>query len=124
MRNPPGFGIDLKQPMDGFGLVPRRLAHALGGASRRRAEKHLHVLRSQDAQDRIHNRRLADAGTAGDDENLRGKRQLDRLLLAFGECESRFGREPVNRLGGVDLGPGGFSARQAAEMRSAIPFSA
>ena len=73
--------------MDGFRLVPRRLAHALGGASRRRAEQHLHMLRFQDAQDRIHNRGLADARAAGDDEDFRAKRQLDRLFLTFGERE-------------------------------------
>ena len=107
-----GLGIDLKQPMDRLRLVPRRLAHALGGASRRRAEKHLHILRFQDAQDRIHNRRLADARAAGDDENFRAKRELDRLLLTVGEREGRFGREPVDRLGGVDLRPGRLSGRE------------
>ncbi len=101
--------IDLKQPMDGFRFVPRRLAHALGGASRRRAEEHLDMLRLQDAQDRIHNGGLADAGTSGDDEYLRAERQLDRLFLAFGEREGRFAREPSECLGGIDFWPRRFS---------------
>ena len=84
----PRLRIDLQKPMDGFGLLPGRLAHALRGASRGRAEQHVHLLRLQNAQDRVHNRRLADTWTARDDENLGLKCQLDRLLLAVGEEES------------------------------------
>ena len=117
------FGIDLQQPVNGLGLLPRCLAHALGGAARRRAQKHLHLLRPQDAQDRVHDGGLADARPAGDDEHLRGKSEFNRLALTFGEREFRFGGEPIDRLVGVDLRPGRLSGRQR-EMRPAIAFSA
>ena len=106
------LGIGLKQPVDGLGLLPRCLAHAFGGAARRRAQKHLHVLGPQNAQDRVHDGGLADARPAGDDEHLRGKGEFNRLLLTFCEREIRFGCEPGNRFFGIDLRPGGLSGRQ------------
>src|SRR5947207_9575425 len=40
---------------------------------------------AQNAEQRIDQRRLADTGTAGDDQHLRAERDADRFLLAVGE---------------------------------------
>jgi hypothetical protein len=55
--------------------MPGGLGHALGGAAGGRAEQQLHALGRQDAQDRVDDRGLADAGAAGDDHDLGRERQ-------------------------------------------------
>ena len=45
-----------------------RLGHALGGAAGRRAKQQVHALGRENAQDRVDDGRLADAGPAGDDQ--------------------------------------------------------
>ena len=85
-----------------------RLGHPLGGAAGRRAEQQLHVLGGQDAQDRVDDGRLADAGPAGDDQHLGQQRQLDRRFLAVGEREA-----------GLLLDPGRAPCRHRSAARAA-----
>ena len=88
------LGVDLQQAMDGLGLDARRLGHALGGAAGRRAKQQLHALGREDAQDRIDDRRLADARAAGDHQHLGRQRQPDRRLLAVGKLQAGLASRP------------------------------
>jgi hypothetical protein len=47
------LGVDLEQSMDGLGLEPRGLVHALGRAAGRGAQQKSHVLRGEDSQDGV-----------------------------------------------------------------------
>ena len=84
---PAGLGIDLQQPMDRLGLDARRFGHALGGAARGGAEQQFHALGRENLQDRVDDRRLADARAAGDHQRLRHQRQPDRGPLTVGELQ-------------------------------------
>src|SRR5262249_33457095 len=76
------LGIDLEQPVDGLGFKTGRLGHALGGAPGRSAQQKPCALCGQNAEDGIDERCLADAGPAGDDQDLGGERQHDCLALS------------------------------------------
>ena len=69
--------------MNGFGLQPGGFRQAFRRPAGRGAEKAFHLLGSQDLQNRVHQRRLADAGAAGDDGGAAGQNGLQRLPLAW-----------------------------------------
>ena len=98
--------VDLKQPVDGLCLEPCRLAHALGGAARRGAEKQPHALCREHPQDRLDDGGLADTRPAGNDEHLGPQRQADRGLLALGKLQTAALLDPRQGLVRVDPGPG------------------
>ena len=70
-------GIDLEQAMDGLRLDAGLLRHPFGGASGRRAEQDFDALGGENAQNGVEQRRLADAGTAGDHRDFGAERHLD-----------------------------------------------
>ena len=53
--------VDLEETVDGLGLNARRFGHAFGRAARGRAKQQSHALGREDLEDRIDDRRLADA---------------------------------------------------------------
>jgi len=92
--NPPSCGSY-------FGRA-RRFAHALGGAPRRRRQQHLAILGLQDLDDAVDDGGFADARTAGDDGEFRGKGFHDGLLLRLGQLHPGFFLDPVEGLEQVD----------------------
>ena len=69
----------------------RGLREPLRRPSGRGAEQALHSLGTQDHQDRVHQRRLAHAWSAGDDYDPVPGNRFQRLALGGGE---RFARPP------------------------------
>ena len=60
----------------------RGLSESLRRPSSRGAQQALNTLRTQDHQDRVHQRRLAHARSAGDDYDPIAENRLQRLALA------------------------------------------
>ena len=104
-------GVDLEQAVDRLRLEPGGLAHPLGGAPGRRAQQDIDALGGQDAQDRVDDRRLADARSAGDDGNLRGERRAYRIGLAGRQGEPGLALHPGQGLVRVDVGPWEIAGR-------------
>ena len=75
-------GVRLEQAVNRPGLKSGGLAQALGSAAGRRAQHHVHVLGDQDAQDAVHEGRLAYPRTAGHDHDLRHQGQANGVGLA------------------------------------------
>ena len=75
-------GIGFQQPMDRLRLAAGALRQPLRRPAGRRGQRDVDALDHQDLQDRVDQRRLADAGTAGDDEDLGNKRPPDPRTLA------------------------------------------
>ena len=98
--------------MDGFGLQPRGLGHALGGPAGGSAELEAQLLGRQDAQDRIDHSGLAHPGPTGDHQHLAGQGQGHRLLLAGGQLQAEALLHPGQGLGRVDRTPGRLPLRQ------------
>ena len=119
-----GLGIDLQQPVNGLGLEPGRLGHALGGAAGRRAQQQLHALRGENAQDRVDDRGLADAGAAGDDQDLGRQRKPDRRFWLGGQFKADPLLDPGQRLVGSIAAPGQRAVARVASSRSAMACSA
>ena len=63
-------GVDLQQAVNRLRLQPGGLAYPLGGAPGRRAQQDIDALGGQHAQDRVDDRRLADAGAPGNHRDL------------------------------------------------------
>ena len=108
---PAGARIDLQQAMDRSGLEPARLAHPLrrppgGGRAQDR-----YPLGGEDGEDCPHDRRLADAGPAGDHQQLRGKGKADRLALALGERHADSPLDPGDGFFRLDRRPGQRAGR-------------
>src|SRR5580704_14112180 len=97
--------VCLEQPMNRLGLKAGGLGHALGCAAGRGAKEQVDALRSENAQDRIDEGRLADSWAAGNDEHLRQQSQADCLGLTAGEREASLGLDPGECLMRVDVGP-------------------
>jgi len=76
-----GLGVELKQAVDGFGLVARGFGQALGRAPGGGAEDDPPALAGVDSHDPPDQRRLVRSGAAGDDEHLLVQRGPDGLLL-------------------------------------------
>ena len=72
-----------KQAVDGLRLLAAQLAHALGGAPRRRAEQHVQPHALKERYDAAHARRLARARPAGQDQQLLLRGQLHGLPLQW-----------------------------------------
>ena len=98
--------VDLQEPVDGLGLQPGLLGHALSRASRRSRQRHLDALGDQHAQDRVEQRRLADARTTRHHGHLGAEHQLQSLPLRGRQGLARAALDPGNGLVEVDLGPG------------------
>ena len=88
--------------MDGLGLDAGRPRQALGGAACGSAQQTAHFLCPQDEQDGVHERRLADPGTAREDERPAGQRVTKRDLLAGGKLLSRLALAPGHGFVHVD----------------------
>ena len=71
----------------------------------RRTQQDIDALGGQDAQDRVDDRRLADARPAGDDGDLRGERRAYRVGLAGRQGEPGLALHPGQGLARVDVGP-------------------
>ena len=84
---------------------PVDLGEALGGAAGRRAQQRAHALGHQDLQDGLQHGGLADAGPAGEDQQLRAQRQRHRRALLVGERDPVLRAGPGERLVGVDRRP-------------------
>ena len=93
------------------GLKSGGLAQPLGSAAGRRAQHHVHVLGDQDAQDAVHEGRLAYPRTAGHDHDLRHQGQANGVGLAFSQRQAGALLDPGQRLAGVDLRPWGPALR-------------
>ena len=100
-----GSGIDLEQAVDGLRLEAGGLAHPLRGPPGRRAQQNVDALGRQDTQDRVDDRRLADARPAGDHRDLRGERRPDGIGLAGRQGKPGSPFRPRQRLVGIDPGP-------------------
>ena len=98
--------VDLQQAVDGLGLDPGLLGHALGRPSRGSRQRHPDALGDEQAQDRVEQRRLADTGTTGHHRDLGGEHQLQSLALRGRQGLARAALHPGNGLVEVDLGPG------------------
>ena len=79
----------------------------------RRAQQDIDALGGQDAQDRVDDRRLADARSAGDDGDLRGERRAYRIGLAGRQGETGLPFHPGQGLARVDVGPWEFAGRDS-----------
>ena len=91
--------------MDGLRLDSGLLGHALGGAAGGRRQQNFRPLGGDDPQDGVEQRRLADAGAAGDDRNLRPEDHRDRGALRRGQRLAGLLLDPWNCLVGVDRRP-------------------
>src|SRR6202023_3774323 len=80
------------------------------------------AFRYKDLQQRINQRRLADARAAGDDQNVGDQRRAQGLLLAIGEHQPGARLHPRDRSVGVNRRPGRSSARQRLELLGDLPF--
>ena len=98
--------VNLQQAVDGLGLDPGLLGHALGRASCGSRQRHPDALGDEQAQDRIEQRRLADTGSTRHHRDLGGKNQLQSLPLRGRQGLARTALDPGNGLVEVDLGPG------------------
>jgi len=99
-----GERVELEQTVDGLGLAPGHLGQALGRPARGRGQHALQVLGLEDLEDAPHERGLADAGPAGDDQQLVPAGLAHGLLLAFGEAQPQAFFDPGHGLFEVDLG--------------------
>ena len=104
-------------------------------AARGRAEQQPHALGRKDLEDRIDDRRLADARAPGDHQRLGGQRLPDLRLLTVGKLQPtalldpRYGRrfvdpwpgEPAARLHRDDAGGGTFRGVVASSLRRRRP---
>ena len=97
--------------MDRLRLQPGGLAHPLGRAPGRRTQQDIDTLGGQDAQDRVDDRRLADARPTGDDRYLRGERHPDRIGLTRRQGEPGLPLRPGQGLVRVDIRPGELASR-------------
>ena len=116
--------IGFQQPVDGLRLDPGLLGHALGGAARRRGEQNFRPLGGENAQDGVEQRRLADAGAAGDHRDLGAQNHLDRGALGRRQRLARLLLDPGNGLVDVDRSARAATPRPSARRRSAMPRSA
>jgi hypothetical protein len=82
---PPSCGINFEQAMNRLRFQARGLREPLRRPSGWGAQQALHALGTQDHQDRVHQRRLTHARSAGDDDYTVGHNRFQRLALAGGE---------------------------------------
>jgi len=111
----PGFRIGFEQAVNGLGLDPRLLAHALGGAAGGRCEQKAHSLGRENAQDGVEQCGFTDAGAAGDHSRFGIENHADRGALRRGESLARALLDPWNGLVDIDRRPGRRAAYQGAQ---------
>ena len=116
--------VDLQQAVDGLGLDPGLLGHALGRAACGSRQEHPHAFGDEHAQDRVEQGCLADTGTARHHRDLGGEHQLQRLALRGREGLARPALHPGNSLVEVDLGPGRLGQMRARSAVQAMARSA
>ena len=97
-----GGGIGLQQAMDGAGSKPCGFREPFGCPPGRCTQQAAHLLGRQDFQDGIDQGRLADAGSAGDDQHPVGQCLLEGRTLGGSELFARLGLAPLDRLGEID----------------------
>ena len=99
-------GIDVEQAVNGLGLAAGALAEALRRTTGRRRQRNLDALGAEHLEDRVDQRGLADARTAGDDQDLREQSEPQRCPLALGERDAGPGLDPGHGLRRIDVRPG------------------
>ena len=114
--------IRFEKAVDRLCLKPHTLGQALGGTARGRTEPDRDSLRSEDLQDRVDQRCLADARPTSDHQHLRGERNADGLPLALSERQLRPLLDPGDRLVSVYRRPGRLPKRQRLELRRDLLF--
>ena len=104
--------VGLEQTMQGLGLEAGGLAHPLGGPAGGCGKGD--ALRSgpQDLEDGVDQRGLADAGAAGDHQDLGAQCQPHRFPLAGSQDQAGSLLDPRDGPVGIDRGPGLASAAQ------------
>ena len=103
--------------MDRLRVRAHRFRHPLGGAARRRGEHDLQPARAVDLHERADDRRLADAGPARDDRELRAEAARERGRLLVGEREARPLLPPRDGARGVNRREGRRRAQDALDVR-------
>ena len=93
--------------MDGLRVAAAELAHALGGAARRRGEQDVQAHALEKRDDGAHARRLARAGAAGQQQQFFLCRKLDGLTLE---------RRVLHALLALDLGDRALDAAQGVRL--------
>ena len=109
-ENRPVAGSTSRQAMNRLRFQSCCLREALRCPPGGSAEQTLHLLGSEDQEDRVHQGGLAHAGAAGDDGDPAGQNGLQRLPLARGQCLSGLLLTPGDGLLEVDRS--GRSRRQ------------
>ena len=109
--------------MDCLRLDPGALGEALGGTTGGGAERDRDGLGGQDLQQRVDERGLADARTAGDHQHLGSESDANSLSLAIGERQLRPLLDPRDRLVGIDRRPGRSSDCECLELFGNLPLS-
>ena len=82
-----GLRVELQEPVQGLGLPPGRLRHSLRGPAGGRPEEDAPPFLLQDLDDAVHERGLARARPAGDDEDLARDSATNGLPLLRSERE-------------------------------------
>jgi len=100
-------GLQLQQPVHGGGLVAGQLRQPLGGPAGRCDEHHPGVLGRGESDDGADGETLAAARAAGEHRDLAGQRELDRLLLPWGQVQASPCVQPAQRRGPVHPGERG-----------------
>src|SRR5215469_15700530 len=108
--------------MDRFRLDPGGLGQALSGTTGRRTQRDWDALREQDLEDGVDQRRLADAGPAGDHQHLGNESDTNSLSLAIGERQLRPLLDPRDSFVGIDRRPRRFSSRERRELFGDLPL--
>ncbi len=107
--------VGLQQAVDGLCLDACGLGQALRRATRRGAEGDVDAFRDQHLQDRVHQRRLADARAAGDHQRLARRGEPQRLPLARRERDPATLFQPRDGLVDVGDGPGWLAAHEGLQ---------
>ena len=121
-------GAQRQEPVDGRGGLPGEFGEPFRGPPGRRDQLHLGVLGPGQGHDRGDGEALAAAGAAGQDRDLRGQREPDRVLL--GRCQvgagagAQPGEGPVPVDGAEVRHPVGMPAEQQLRSDPARDVSA
>ena len=107
--------VHLEEAVDRPRLHPRTLGEPLRRASGRRGEGDPERLGEDDPQERVDERRLADARPARQDEDLRAEEGAHGGALARGEHDSRPRLHPRDRRAGVRALPGRGAGREGRD---------
>ena len=98
-----GGRVDFQETMDGLRLAPGLIGHAAGGAAGRGGECDRELRRRDGSEQRLEQRRLANAGAAGDHRHLGAGHQRQRLALGRAEMHAFACFEVLD--GRIDINP-------------------